>query len=902
MNFVKRKYSYLFIFIANILFSSILQAQSSTITGTVSDQFGHLPGAKIVIEGTTISTSTDVKGNFILKLDPGEYLIKASFVMYQNESQKVEVQVRDSIHLNFILEPGFGVDQEVSVGSRSGPRTLLEATVPIDVIPQKSISSLPQVELGQILHYTVPSFHSTYQTIADGTDHIDPATLRGLGPDQILVLINGKRRHTSALLNVNGTLGRGSVGTDFNAIPFGAIDRIEVLRDGATANYGSDAIAGVINIILKEQTGITHIDSRFGSNLEGDGETAFYSGNVGFDLGGSGFINITLEYRDRKSTNRSGNYTGPVFFSDNPVADRNLIDSRNFFENTGFEEEKIMEVGNAATRDISVFFNLEIPVSDAITFYSHGGRNFREGEAAGFYRFPNDSVRVIPSLFSNGFAPKIITDIQDNAITLGLRGLKNNWNIDFSNTFGRNSVDYNVGNSNNASMGDASPTSFYSGGFLYSQNTTNLDISRTIDWLQGVDIAFGTEMRMENYHILAGEEASYIDGFDTLFTDSGAIARASGAQGFPGFQPANELNQFRSNNALYLEIESHVTDRLFIGTATRYESYSDFGDQAIGKLSGLYKLFDWFSVSSSFSTGFRAPSLHQVYFNNTGMQILGDEFVSVGTFNNESTVAAALGVAPLKSELSHHFSSGFAAKISNLTLTFDYYLINIKDRIVLSGIIDEGYEEILNPLNVGAAQLFTNAIDTRTQGIDLIATYQTALGRGTFFTSLAANVAETKLVGGINYPETFDGQEDILFNREEVSRIESIQPNIKLISQNSYKVSKLSVNLNNSYFGPVDYIHPDDGNMANWEINTRTGQVESRDQTFSQKVITDLSLTWHFNDNVRLTAGGQNIFNVYPDKHEHSSNISDGRFVYSRRVQQFGVSGAHYFIGLTLNL
>lgn len=878
-------------------------SQRAKVAGTVSDQFGSLPGAKVEIARYGLSASADVNGNFLIEVEPGTYKLKASFVMYSDAFHEFTISEGDSLNFQFILESNFDIDQEVSVGTRSRPRTLLESTVPIDVISQQTIANSSQIELGQILHYAVPSFHSTHQTVADGTDHIDPATLRGLGPDQVLVLINGKRRHTSSLLNVNGTLGRGSVGTDFNAIPFGAVDRIEILRDGAAAQYGSDAIAGVINIILKEKTGITHIDNRYGINKEGDGETAFYSGNVGFNVGDEGFANFTLEYRDRATTNRSGGYTGEVYLNNDPLADDALIRDRNFFGNTGYSDNRVMEVGNSATRNISFFLNMEVPISTTAEFYGHGGRSFRDGEAAGFYRFPKDSSLVVQSLFPEGFSPRIHSDIQDDAVTFGLRGIKNNWNVDISNTSGKNKLDFNVNNSNNASLGDASPNEFYSGGFVYRQNTTDLDISRTMNWFEGVSISFGAEMRIENYEILAGEEDSWVNGQDTLYNGSQPIVRAAGAQVFPGFQPENELNEFRTNNGWYLDVESKFSKRLLIGAAARFESYSDFGDQGTWKLSGRYSLGDRVSITAGLATGFRAPSLHQVYFNNISTQFIGDDVVRVGTFNNQSTVAQAFNIDQLKAEVSNHISAGLTAKVNdNLSARLDFYSIKIKDRIVLSGRFDEGYEAILGPLNVGAAQFFTNAIDTRTSGLDFSLTYKDNVAGGELLSSLVGNFTSTNLDGGVNASSSLIGQEETLFNREEVSRIESIQPSFKIVSNSTYKFGSLAVTMNHVLFGRVAYVHPDDQDQADWVVNDLTGNVETRDQVFEPKLVSDIAISYQFNDNFRLTLGGHNIFNVYPDQHRHSSNISEGRLIYSRRVQQFGVKGSHYFVKISLNL
>nr|MBX2828530.1 TonB-dependent receptor [Flavobacteriaceae bacterium] len=323
--------------IAVAFISVTVHAQSrATITGNVSDQFGSLPGATVSIEGTDIATTTDVNGNFTLEVDEGTYVVSASFVMYIGQAKEVTVKVGDTTEVTFMLKTGFSIDQPVSIGSRGTITTSLKTSAPVDIITPQLLSSSPRMELGDVLHYLVPSFHSTNQTIADGTDHIDPATLRGLGPDQVLILVNGKRRHNSSLLNVNGTVGRGSVGTDFNAIPIATIERIEILREGATSQYGSDAIAGVINIILKKQTEVIDIDNRVLINSEGDGFENYSSGNFGLKLGNKGFLNVTAEYRNRNATNRAGDYTGSVY-SDDPIEDAQLIEQNDFFNQTGYD-------------------------------------------------------------------------------------------------------------------------------------------------------------------------------------------------------------------------------------------------------------------------------------------------------------------------------------------------------------------------------------------------------------------------------------------------------------------------------------------------------------------------------------------------------------------------------------
>lgn len=904
--FYKRNFLLNFLLVVCFLFlSNASFAQSrATILGTVSDQFGNLPGARVSIEGTTQTTTTDVNGSYSFLVEEGTYVLTTQFVMYNTLSKSITVNVDEEGVLNFKLETGFSIDQPVSLGSRATPKSSLKTSAPVDIIGPQVLSNSSRTELSAVLHYLAPSFHSTHQTVADGTDHIDPATLRGLGTDQVLVLINGKRRHNSSLLNVNGTVGRGSVGTDFNAIPLATIERIEILREGATSQYGSDAIAGVINIILKEQTEVIDIDNRVLINSEGDGFENYSSGNFGLKIGDNGFLNVTAEYRKRKATNRAGDYTGTVYSND-PSEDAALIEENDFFGQTQYSGKRVMEIGNAETQNLALYFNGEFKMSPTATIYLHGGRNYREGKSKGYYRFPKETDRVVSELFPNGFSPEILTDIQDDAIVVGIKGVKNDFNIDFSHSIGGNRIDYTVNNSNNASLGVASPRTFYSGGFVYHQNTTNLDIARQFDFLKGLNVAFGAELRVENYQIIAGEEASYITGESTYENENGdELPRISGAQVFPGIQPENELSRFRTNSAGYIDIETNITENLLVKAGGRYESSNDFGSQGVYKFSSRYRIIDNLSIRGSYSKGFRAPSLHQVFFQNISSQFIDGDIVQVGTFNNESAVATeAFKIERLRAEVSKHFSLGLSGKFNDrFTYSLDYYHIDINDRIVLSGQFASGYEEILAPFKVGAAQFFTNAIDSRTAGGDISLYYKKSTVFGAFNGSLSANLTSTKVVGPIKVPSSLVGQEEILFNREEIARVEKAQPNFKLISMLSYELDKYKIQLGNTLFGQVEYLHPDDGDPANWVLNTYSGLVETRDQTFTPKIVTDLALSYQFNDNIKCTLGGNNILNVYPDKQTHSANRDQGNFVYSRRVQQFGVSGSNYYFRLLLRL
>ncbi|WP_194768654.1 TonB-dependent receptor [Tamlana sp. I1] len=889
----------------SFLLGQVLHAQNrATLTGNVSDEFGKLPGALISIEGTTLQTTTNIDGNFTLNLEEGSYVVTASFIMYRSKSQAVEVKVGDEITLNFILETGFSADEPISLGTRAKPQTALETTVPIEIITPEELSGSSHFNLSEILHYLSPSFHSTPQTIADGTDHIDPGTLRGLGPDQVLVLVNGKRRHTSSMLNVNGTIGRGSVGTDFNAIPVSSIDHIEILRDGSTPQYGSDAIAGVINIVLKKQTDVINLDARVKSNVLGDGVTNYFSSNFGLKIGNTGFINITGEFRDRKATNRAGDYTGNVYVTDDDALDEQLIAQNNFYSKTGYKNRQVMEIGSAAVRNSAVSFNGELSLFKQANLYFFGGRNSREGSSGGFYRFPYQTDRVVDELFPDGFSPNIITNIQDNALAFGLRGVKNGWNLDFSHSIGNNNIDFTVSNSNNASLGVTSPKTFKSGGYLYKLNTTNIDIDKQFDYMHGFSLAFGGELRIESYEIISGEEDSYINGGETYIDEDGnEKPRLIGAQVFPGIQPSDELVRIRSNASGYIDAELQPLQPLLLKAAFRYESNQDFGQYSVWKLSGRYLLDKNISIRSSYSTGFRAPSLHQVYFQKISTQYFDGNISQVGTFNHESSlITDVFKVSKLTPELSKHFSLGWNTKINNkFTFTFDYYNININNRIILSGGFSDGYEALLAPYNISTAQFFVNAIDSKTNGIDMAFTYQDKLGNGLFNGEVSANYTKT-IVTNVDENSVENGDLNSLFNREERSRIESAQPNFKVNSYVQYEINKFKFNLVGTYFGSLDYLHPDDGDPNNWQLNEFTGKVETRDQVFSPKFVTDVFVTYKFADFLEATAGCNNIFNVYPDKHTHSGNTNDGNFIYSRRVQQFGVNGANLFFKLLLRL
>ncbi|MDX1327460.1 MAG: TonB-dependent receptor plug domain-containing protein, partial [Arenibacter sp.] len=580
---------------------------NAQVTGTVTEEGGGpLPGASIVIVGTTIGATTDFDGNFTIEAAIGD-LLKVSYIGYETK----EVRVSQSV-MNITLTSGVALSEVIIVGSRNPNRTATESTVPVDVISMKELNNVaPQVNLNQILNYVAPSFTSNTQTISDGTDHIDPASLRGLGPDQVLVLINGKRRHTSSLINVNGTFGRGSVGTDLNAIPAAAIQRIEVLRDGAAAQYGSDAIAGVINIILNKNVNELTTTVTTGANFTKeandqtggvDGETTNVAASYGIPLGDNGgFITLSGDFDVRKEYSRMKEWEGEIFNLYNTVErvanadgyditkllDDDVNDVIQYTDQAGINrngattKEELrtvlsadattaelaarglqrsdfnMRVGQSSLRGGRLFANFSMPLDNNGTeLYSFAGISARTGNSAGFYRLPNQSRTFTPA-YINGFLPEINSHIKDQSFSLGIKGMIGDWNVDLSNTYGKNAFLYTIGNTFNASLQNASPTLFDAGGFSFAQNTSNLDITQFFDdVMSGLNIAFGAEYRVENYDIIAGEEASYsqytADGQRITLAsqqpskDFFGNSRPGGSQVFPGFAPQNELSRERS--------------------------------------------------------------------------------------------------------------------------------------------------------------------------------------------------------------------------------------------------------------------------------------------------------------------------------------------------------------------
>jgi iron complex outermembrane receptor protein len=903
-------------FFAVFLLSAPLVAQEGAISGRVVDASTMQPldGAQVFVVGTARGVLTNAEGRYVLRLPAGTYTIRSQYLGYEASEQTVTLGEGESLTLDLSLTVGgLVVDELIVTGTRT-QRTAVETTVPVDVITSAEIRQSPHTELAQVIRDIIPSFNASHQTISDGTDHVNPASLRGLGPDQVLVLINGKRRHHSALTHVNGTFGRGTVGVDMNAIPMAAVDRIEVLRDGAAAQYGSDAIAGVINIVLKDQTDALLGNVQTGITGSGDGEQVKADANFGFDIGDRGYFNVTGEYLNRERTDRSDPYQGPIFFTDRAQDDAE-ISARGLTR-----KELSMRTGQGAAVFGSAFFNGEFAVGENASLYTFGGVTHRNGEATGFYRRPIQEERVVFELYPNGFLPQIHTEVGDQAITAGLRGKKGAWDFDLSVAHGNNTFQFNIENTNNASIGAASPITFDAGSLGYTETTGNFDAVRLIDTnglFRSLSLVMGGEFRVENYRIGAGQFESYslgnggdIPGVDFDTTSTGA-PKAAGSQVFPGFQPSNAVNRNRNSVAAYAGLESEISDQFTVDIAGRYENFSDFGGTFNGKLAARYEFTPAIALRGAVSTGFRAPSLNQLWFNNVSTQFVLDpqtnELVParVLTGNNKDPVTKAFGVPDLKEETSVNLSGGLAWRpINSLSVTGDVYYIDIKDRIVLSSrfsssdaTIGDDVKDILAPfasLGVSQAQFFANAVDTRTVGVDIVANYVTQWLDGSLGLTGSVNFTDTE-VRAINVAQSIEdrfpqGSSDdiakVLFNREERNRLETALPRQAGQASARWARDRWNLGLRGTYYGSVLYrpTNPDN------------------DEDFGARTLFDVDVGFELRQGVMLQVGANNVFDTFPDKHMKDSNYSSGNFPFSRRVTQFGMNGGFYYARVQFTL
>ncbi|HZG47161.1 MAG TPA: TonB-dependent receptor [Allosphingosinicella sp.] len=810
--------------------------------------------------------------------------------------------------------------QIIVTGTRRSDRTQAESPVPIDVIGAEQLQDTGFTEVNRILNQLVPSFNFPQPAITDGTDVLRPATLRGLAPDQTLVLVNGKRRHPSALLNINGSIGRGSAAVDLNTIPTLAIDRIEVLRDGASSQYGSDAIAGVINVQLgrrpggraqvtygryitsidgvQEVTGVERLangdpridaDGNFILTTSGrdreteDGDTVTFAATYGIAIGDRGHINLTGEYRDRDFTNRSGYDPRRQFPTVGGVSD-----PREFTFNRINHR-----YGDAATEDYNFFLNAGYELSPQVELYAFGSYGQREGESAGFFRRPIDprnrnfsaSTTSFVPFYPEGFLPLITSEIVDYSFAAGIRGDLSGWNYDLSYVYGRNEFDFGVANSFNTSFGAASQREFDAGGLRFGQQVVNLDLQREV--VQGLSIAFGAEYRDENFEIVAGELQSYAGG---PFAAAPFNAPA-GAQVFPGFRPSNEVDANRQSYALYGEAEADIIpDQLTVQLATRFEHYTDFGDTLDGKIAGRFAPVEWFALRGSASTGFRAPSLHQQFYSTVSTNNVGGVLLEILTVPVSSPIARALGSQDLAPERSTSLGLGATLTPGNgINVTIDFYRIDIDDRIVvtenLQGAAVVALLRNAGFNNVSSARFFINGIDTVTEGFDIVGTYRLRdTPVGNFTLTAGYNQNETRITGRAALP-SLPGL--TLFGRLESLRIEQGQPKDKI---------NLGVDWDSGIFGASIR-----GNRYGEVLSAQTNPAA--DVLLEPEWVVDAEARVKLFDRIQLAVGANNLFDAYPTRlpgggvfgsnnyfipFSQSSPFGfNGRFVYGRIAVEF---------------
>ncbi len=882
-------------------------SQITTITGKVTDHATAAPleGVTIRVVSSGKATVSARDGSYNIQAKASDAL-EASYIGYALQVVQVNGQTQIDIQMNAAVTE---LNQIVLVGTRGSGRAKTETPVPVDVISLNQ-AALPtaKMDLTSVLNAAAPSFNYNKQSGSDGADQIDLATLRGLGPDQTLVLVNGKRRHQTAFIAVFGTRGRGNSGTDLNAIPESAIDRVEILRDGASAQYGSDAIAGVINIILKKD--VKHLsintgyagyydhtyNTYFGRSMQQypyahpiDGKTFSFGANYGLPIGKrGGFINISGNFLTQGKTFRQ-------------VLDTSSTSKNGLPINTGRRAH-----GDGSVTTGGGIVNMEIPFSSQVSFYAFGGFNYKKSDAFAYTRtfhgynpaasahpdrFPTDAngnliyhPSIMYSVPTPGgqpsdtvYDPHIQTHISDLSVSAGIKGTTdNNWNWDLSNTVGRNNFHFFGDKTFNASMGAASPTHFNDGGFSFLQNTVNLTFSKEIPHVgAGFNLAFGAEYRFENYKIYAGDSSSFTN-YDPTFN------KATGSQGFPGYRPTDVINATRYNIAGFVDAELDITKRWLLGGAVRIENYNDFGFTSNYKLATRYKLAQNFNIRGSVSTGFRAPSLQQINYSSQFTNVQGGRITEVKIAPNYSTITKAAGIPNLKQEKSVNASLGFSWKpVNDLTITLDGYWVKVKDRVVLSGqfnasdsTLDPTFSAALKALHIDNAQFFANAVNTTNLGLDIVFDYSHKWHHQSFRALLTGNIQHMN-IDKINVPaklnDSYLHRQEFFSDREQTFVLASAPP-VKLGLSLDYTMHKFGVGTHLTYFGKIKLLgYGWSGDYAGLGINPIVPLDADPNTTvpeqfnYNGKLATDAYLSYKFSKQLTWFIGADNLFNVHPN-------------------------------------
>ena len=860
-------------------------AQTKTVSGTITESNGApLPGVSVVVKGTATGAVTDANGQFSLKAPATATTVTLSFVGFKT----TDAAIPASGVLDMVLA---GSDNEletvvVSTGSRNAKRVLTDTPLPIDILSSKDLASTGQMRMDQALQYRVPSFNTVNTPVNDATTLLDPYEIRNMGPSRTLILINGKRKNLSSLLYVQFSPGRGETGVDVSGIPMEAVKRVEILRDGASAQYGSDAIAGVMNFILKDKYDFTSLNVSSGVTAKGDGTTYGISLNSGGNIGSKGFVNYTLGFNQQGNAIRSGNIHVPTeiatfgdpskpntdpansiivnYLKDYPTGG-NLngtgeITSAKFLVNAGTSfGETGMLYANAAMVSKHVLSNANFRTpywrQDRGLLHKstdNNGKNYITD--ASQLAFAADGIDLYKGYI--GYMPSFEGDLLDYNATIGATNEVNGWKSDLSLTTGGNTQAYTVDNTVNRSLGKASPTRFKPGGFGFNHLVGNLDVSKSIT--DEFSIAFGAEARSETYTIVAGDTASY---------------KGQGSNSFPGIDAVNAGSNSRFNLGAYVDASYDISKDFLINGTLRAEKYSDFGPATVGKLSTRYKLADdKVTIRGSYSTGFRAPSLHQIYAQSIQASFAGGTITTSGLFNNRSVQAKALGIPTLRPEKSTNISLGVGLNpTKDLSVTLDYYNINVKDRIVYSSSIESSDKTsqlygILQAAGVRSIQFFINGIETNTSGLDFIVSQKNlAVGTGKLAINLAGNyMLNNEIVGLPQEPAAIKAAGSSILNAQIKSLLTESRPKYKAILGFDYVVGKWVVNLNNTLFGPTSFRDFDNGG----------GDMADIKAVFKPAVVTDLNIGYRFTEKVAFSISINNLLNIVPKWDLVASSVS----------------------------
>jgi iron complex outermembrane receptor protein len=845
-NYENLHYYLVFLFVMLVL--TIDSAAQTTIKGKVTDNQNSLLSGVTIIPSRGSGTITAADGVYTLTLPDGSYTLTFSMVGYKRISKTVvlkgvpvllDVKMEDSGNqLNEVV---------VSTGSRASVRTLTDSPVPIDIIGSADLKSTGQLTFDKALQSKVPSFNTVNTPVNDATSLLDPYEIRNMGPSRTLILINGKRKNSSALTYVQTSPGRGESGADISAIPTDAIKRVEILRDGASAQYGSDAIAGVMNIILNDRFDYGAVTINSGITHKGDGEMIGFSVNNGANIGDKGYVNYTIDMQHTNMANRPGKVDAAA------EADAILgfgvpISTVNAFL-AAFPDAKNI---NASPENASAKFlvNGAIPLSEQSEFYFNAAYIYKRVNSFANYRTPYWRTTDFGLLHDAGspylgYGPTFEGDLKDYNATLGFRSASNGWKTDISFTTGGNNQLYTVNNTINSGLGASSPISFKPGGFDFTNNIGNIDISKAVG--EKLNVAVGTEFRQENFSIIAGDTASYVAG---------------GADSFPGYGENNALKATRYNIGGYADVSYDITKQFLINGTARLEKYSDFGNAFVWKGSTRYKLFnDKLVLRGSVSTGFRAPSLQQINLQLSQASFVpGEGIQTKGLVNNNSPQSRLLGVPKLKAEKSLNYTAGLGVSpTENFNVTLDYYTIRVKNRIVLSSEIGHtdnpdggGLDQVLRDNGIVSVSFFVNGIDTRTQGLDFVSSYRNIrAGRGVLGLSLAANYTMQNKTLAIKNPPLIADAGQTVVDKTQLALLLSSRPKSKLIFGGDYRIGKVALNLNNTVVGPATF--------------HQSGLNDNLDTKLITKVLTDIGGTVTLLKNVSLAVNAQNIFNIVPE-------------------------------------